>query len=96
MPIPHHMLLETTHPSGAEEWFCPTCGRRFLMHWPPAYNKIVLEPGDEYAIHDGDKGGLHLHSPHVEPGDDSPAVDRREGDSWAEWLDDLDFDGLDA
>ena len=43
----HEMVLEATHPSGEEEWFCPTCGRRFLMRWPPAYEKIVLERGDE-------------------------------------------------
>ncbi len=56
----HEMRLETTHLSGAEEWFCPTCGRRFLMHWPPDYKRIILEPGDEYAIHNGAKGDLRL------------------------------------
>ncbi|HMQ32654.1 MAG TPA: hypothetical protein PKD53_18125 [Chloroflexaceae bacterium] len=54
----HQMELERTHPSGAEEWFCPTCGRRFLMHWPPNYKKIVLEPGDEHARHSGAKAGM--------------------------------------
>jgi hypothetical protein len=56
----HQMTLEATHSSGAEEWYCPTCGRRFLMEWPPAYRKIVLDPGDEYAIHSGNKGGLAI------------------------------------
>jgi hypothetical protein len=50
---PHEMFLIRIHTSGAEEWHCPTCGRRFLMHWPPAYKKIVLEAGDEYAAHIG-------------------------------------------
>jgi hypothetical protein len=55
---PHHdMQLLVTHPSGAEEWFCPTCGRRFLMHWPPTYRKIVLDPGDEGVTHRGGHGG---------------------------------------
>lgn len=49
----HEMELERTHPSGAQEWYCPTCGRRFLMQWPPNYKKIVLEPGDEQAYHSG-------------------------------------------
>jgi hypothetical protein len=57
---PHEMQLVQMHSSGAEEWYCPTCGRRFLMHWPPSYKKIVLEPGDEYAAHVGGKGGVHL------------------------------------
>lgn len=54
----HEMLLATTHPSGAEEWHCPTCGRRFLLKWPPSYKKIVLDPGDEYAAHSGSKGDM--------------------------------------
>jgi hypothetical protein len=58
----HEMRLEKTHTSGAEEWYCPECGRRFLMQWPPAYKKIVLEPGDDYALHVGGKGGLGVDS----------------------------------
>jgi hypothetical protein len=57
---PHEMQLIATHASGAEEWFCPRCGRRFLMQWPPEYKKIVLEPGDECVIHGGAKGGLRM------------------------------------
>ena len=56
----HEMVLETTHSSGAQEWTCPTCGRRFLMQWPPAYKKIVLEPGDEQASHRGFTGDLFI------------------------------------
>jgi hypothetical protein len=54
----HQMHLETTHPSGAEEWVCSVCGRRFLMQWPPAYSRIILEPGDEYATHSGSKSEM--------------------------------------
>jgi hypothetical protein len=53
------MRLEKTHPSGAEEWFCPTCGRRFLIEWSPAYKRIVLTAGDEWVIHSGGKGDFH-------------------------------------
>lgn len=55
-PQQHEMVLQMTHESGAEEWYCPTCGRRILMFWPPEYKKIILEVGDEYAIHSGGKG----------------------------------------
>lgn len=58
----HEMRLERTLESGEEEWYCPTCGRRFLLRWPPAYAKEILEPGDEFAIHTGGKGGVHLGS----------------------------------
>ena len=56
----HEMQLETTHSSGAEEWYCPTCGRRFLLNMPPDYRKIILDAGDEAAIHSGSKGGLRM------------------------------------
>ena len=54
----HEMHLVATHSSGAEEWACPSCGRRFLINWPPAYSKTILEPGDEYALHSGSKGEM--------------------------------------
>lgn len=65
----HEMILGITHPSGAEEWYCPTCGRRFTIQWPPEYKKIILNAGDELAIHTGGKGGvntsqLHIGQPH--------------------------------
>jgi hypothetical protein len=54
----HIMCLVETHASGAEEWSCPTCGRRFLLQWPPMYQKTVLDPGDQHATHSGSKDGL--------------------------------------
>ena len=62
----HQMELATTHPTGEEEWFCPTCGRRFLMQWAPTYKKVILAPGDEYAIHRGGKGGLQIGPPTID------------------------------
>jgi hypothetical protein len=70
----HEMVLETTHPSGAEEWYCPSCGRRFLMQWPPTYQKIVIEAGDEHAIHSGNKGGLFIGC-HITPTETTPTVE---------------------
>lgn len=56
----HVMVLESTQPSGAEEWYCPTCGRRFLLNWQPNYQKVVLNAGDEFAGHSGGKGGISM------------------------------------
>src|SRR5580765_6272238 len=53
----HTMCRVDTHISGVEEWFCPTCGRRFLLRWPPMYQTTVLDPGDEHATHSGSCGG---------------------------------------
>lgn len=65
----HEMVLETTRPSGAEEWNCPACGRRLLISWEPKFTKAVLETGDEFSVHSGGKGGLSLNSIEVrEPG----------------------------
>jgi len=61
------MILTGTGESGAEEWVCPTCGRRMLLRWPPHYEKLVLDHGDEAAIHVGGKGGLQVGQVAVAP-----------------------------
>ncbi len=76
----HTMLLQSTSPDGAEEWLCPTCGRRFFVNWQPEYKKTVAEPGDETAAHTGSKGmgqefALTIGASYVsfeEPGADEP------------------------
>ena len=89
----HDMILETAHPSGAEEWACPTCGRRFLLQWPPNYKRIILEPGDENATHSGGKGGLRMSAPQV--GEEaSVSAEERRLTPWLEWLESIDFDSL--
>ncbi len=92
----HEMQLVATHPTGADEWHCPTCGRRFLMQWPPNYEKVVLESGDEYAIHTGGKGGLRLQPPQMNPQDsreqDEPALSADLRAALEEVLKDIDFD----
>lgn len=87
----HQMELAVTHPTGDEEWFCPTCGRRFLMHWPPAYKKVILEPGDEFAIHSGNKGGVHLSPPQISPAEESIVSDELRN-ALEKALEDIDFD----
>lgn len=84
----HEMILVSGHHTGAEEWHCPTCGRRMIMTWPPNYRKVVLAPGDENAQHSGSKGGLQLGPPAVE------AVDTILSDDLRAALDDLDLDTL--
>lgn len=83
----HEMRLETTHPSGAEEWFCPTCERRFVMQWPPKYKRIVLCAGDEQARHSGSKGGLQTSVSQLTNGSQSEEVeDNFRLDHWQAWL----------
>lgn len=56
----HEMRLAETRSSGAEEWFCPVCRRRILLRWPPRYELLVLERGDESVVHAGGKGGVSI------------------------------------
>jgi len=61
-PEQHEMQIQTKYASGTELWYCPTCGRKFLLDWPPEYKKTVLDPGNELAVHSGGKGGLSMGS----------------------------------
>jgi hypothetical protein len=63
------MVLIKTRESGAEEWMCPSCGRRVLFRWPPNYEKLVLDHGDESATHAGGKGGVRVDQVMVKPVD---------------------------
>ncbi len=102
--VRHKMELVETYSSGAEEWHCPTCGRRLLMQWPPAYKKIVMEPGDEYAIHNASKGGPEFGNvqaaqpeSELEPepelaAEDSVHVDEARLEPWVRWLETVDFE----
>jgi hypothetical protein len=64
---PHEMTITRTHEPGLEEWSCTTCGRRLLLRRPPQFEKTVLAPGDEWAMHVGGTGGLELGEMGVEP-----------------------------
>jgi hypothetical protein len=95
----HEMVLERTHPSGAEDWYCPTCGRRMSITWQP-WKKIVLEPGDTYAAHSGSKGGLEMGPLQVSQGEGSTPtpLDGSLQDPylapWLRWMDQFDSDDL--
>lgn len=56
----HEMTLVDYAESGAEEWSCSVCGRRTLVRWEPEFDTLVLEHGDDTAVHYGAKGGLRL------------------------------------
>jgi hypothetical protein len=105
----HEMILNTTHPSGVEEWYCPTCGRRFLMQWPPNFKRIILDEGDENALHSGGKGGISMgvqitqdtegdslpvESPEAQEEDLLTNEDEELLTPWEEWINKTNFDHL--
>ncbi len=61
------MILRACAKSGAEEWVCPDCGRRLLVKWPPGFERILLEHGDDSAVHVGAKGGVRMTGVEVKP-----------------------------
>ena len=68
----HPMQLAATYPSGAEEWSCPTCGRRFVMHGLPGYERITLERGGRHVLAWGRAIGTAVAAKIVlDPGDDA-------------------------
>jgi len=75
----HEMVLIGSVESGAEEWACPTCGRRMLLRWPPHYEKLVLDHGDSTAVHVGGKGGVQVNDVVVTPApaSDVPVAERQ-------------------
>lgn len=87
----HTMQLERTYPTGVEEWWCPTCQRRFVAQWAPEIRRLILEPGEAHIPHRGGDLSLNLA---LEPGtgDHAPPLTEAEANSlWAEWLNDLDL-----
>ena len=61
----HEMQMMDVDTSGAEEWYCPSCHRQMMVSWYPNFKRVILEPGDETAIHNGSHGGLALSFPQV-------------------------------
>jgi hypothetical protein len=61
------MILNGCEESGAEEWVCPDCGRRVLLRWPPDFERLIVEHGDDRAVHVGGKGGVQMGGTEVSP-----------------------------
>jgi hypothetical protein len=96
----HEMILETTHASGVDEWYCPTCGRRLLMEYQPNFRKTVLDSGDEYVVHSGGKGGIRVGSMEAQSvrdmSDEEPLLSLEDPSlaPWVAWLEENDFEDL--
>lgn len=53
MRVIHQMRMTARLADGADEWSCPTCGRRIALRPPPDPRLTVLDAGDESAVHIG-------------------------------------------
>jgi hypothetical protein len=87
----HKMLLKTTYPSGAEEWICEECGRRFVAQWAPKFRRIILVEGDEMSSHVAQGSDLQeLASPAAGEVTNAQNINLR--DVWKPWFDKMGFD----
>ena len=81
----HDILVVKKYASGAEEWFCPTCGRSFIVQWSPEYQCVVLNPGNPAAIHNMSRGALILQAP-------LSSIDTARLAPWSDYLSSLDVE----
>ena len=84
----HDMQLETIHPSGAEEWACPKCSRRFVAQWFPIFRRVILEPGEVTIAHKNTGTNLQMQISNEDKSSDGTEL----GDVWRKLIDKLDFD----
>jgi hypothetical protein len=67
LSTPHEMTRTRTLEHSVEEWSCTECSRRILFRRPPAFAKIVLDRGDQWAAHVGGSGGVQIAAANVAP-----------------------------
>jgi hypothetical protein len=79
LSTPHEMTRTRTLAHGVEEWSCTECSRRLLFRWPPAFEKVVLDRGDQWAAHVAGSGGVQIAAAEVAPPErtDLRAYDRK-------------------
>lgn len=90
----HEMVLEKTHVSGVEEWYCPTCGRRFLVQWPPAYKMIIIEPGEKDTRHNVSKSNSRTDPSQVPSLETIDLMEEYRFIPWLKWMEKVDFEGM--
>jgi len=57
----------------------PTCGRRFVMQWPPKYKRMFSTAADEYAAHSGrPKAAVKMGGVQIQPSEESaPSAEKK-------------------
>ena len=89
----HEMHLVEEHAPGIIEFACELCGRRLLMQWHPEYKKVVLQPGNEEAIHTGSQGGIQFSTAQITDKQEQQLTEADEQllSPWVEALKKIDF-----
>ena len=90
----HEMILEKTHISGVEEWHCPTCGRRFLVQWPPAYKMIVVQAGEKDTRHNVSRNNSRSDPSQATQLEATDLIDEFRLIPWIKWMEKVDFENM--
>ena len=90
----HEMTLERTEPSGLEEWYCPTCGRRFLLQRALEYKMIVLERGNEDVQHSAGNLNIRMDQFSTTRTNDTLHIDEFRLIPWQKWMEKVDFGSM--
>lgn len=90
----HTMEFVESHKNGQDELYCPTCGRRMLLSWPPNYKKVILEMGNAFAVHTAGRGGIKLEVPQVLAPENQDEADDPGLEPWITWMKQIDFEHL--
>lgn len=90
----HEMIMERTQPSGQEEWYCPTCGMRFLLQRAPAYKMIVLERGNRDAQHSVGNINIRMGQFPITQTKDTLNIDEFRLIPWQKWMEKVDFNTM--
>jgi hypothetical protein len=82
----HQMILRASLSSGEEDWICPKCGRHVLITWSPSFKKIILDVGDEMAVHTGSKGGVIMQISKLISNEELDANTDPRLSVWSDWM----------
>jgi len=86
----HKLVLSEIFSSGAQEYYCPICGRRFVIQFLPNFKRIMLDHGDEMAVHIG--GTPQRKARACEPsGDQMGKLDDPYLQLWRNYLDNIEL-----
>ena len=85
--IQHTLVLVNIRLTGEEEWLCPICDHRLLRTHDPDQSLKILVPGNE----------LFCHASETQASDHAMSrEDLNQIAPWVAWIDQVDFDTLQA
>lgn len=90
----HEMHRVQKFNTGAEEWECHECGRRFIILLEPNFQKVILKKGNENVIHYGGSAELSLGVTQDSETTGVEEIDEATLEPVQRWLDTIDFENL--